>query len=44
MANNNEDNTIRRIKTILAQYDENSAQTLAKIKQALEENKTPTFR
>lgn len=37
MANNNEDNTIRRIKTILAQYDENSAQTLAKIKQALEE-------
>lgn len=35
--NNNATETICRIKTILAQYDENSAQTLAKIKQALEE-------
>ena len=35
--NNNATETIRRIKDILTQYDENSAQTLAKIKQALEE-------
>ena len=37
MTNNNATDTICRIKTILAQYDENSAKTLAKIKQALEE-------
>lgn len=37
MMNNNATETIHRIKTMLAQYDENSAQTLAKIKQALDE-------
>ena len=30
--NNNATETIRRIKDILAQYDENSEKTLAKIK------------
>lgn len=35
--NNNATETIRRIKTILAQHDENSAQTLAKIKHVMDE-------
>ena len=37
MTNDNATDTIYRIKTILAQYDENSAKTLEKIKQALNE-------
>lgn len=41
MMNNNATETICRIKTILAQYDENSAQTLAKIKQTLDEKQDP---
>ena len=35
--NNNATETIRSIKTILAQHDENSAQTLAKIKHVMDE-------
>ena len=37
MANNNATDTICRIKTILAQYDENSAKTLEKIKHVMDE-------
>lgn len=43
MANNNATDTICRIKTILAQYDENSAKTLEKIKQALNEEQCLDF-
>lgn len=43
MANNNATDMICRIKTILAQYDENSAKTLEKIKQALNEEQCPDF-
>ena len=43
MTNNNATDTICRIKTILAQYDENSAKTLEKIKQALNEEQCPDF-
>lgn len=43
MANNNATDTICRIKTILAQYDENSAKTLEKIKQALNEEQCSDF-
>lgn len=39
--NNNATNTIRRIRDILAQHDENSEKTLAKIKQALDEKQDP---
>lgn len=35
--NNNANKTVRRIKDILAQHDENSAQTLAKIKHVMDE-------
>ena len=43
MANNNATDTICRIKTILAQHDENSAKTLEKIKQALNEEQCLDF-
>ena len=41
--NNNATETIRRIKTILAQYDESSAQTLAKIKHMMDEEQKLDF-
>lgn len=43
MTNNNATDTICRIKTILAQYDENSAKTLEKIKQALNKEQCLDF-
>lgn len=43
MMNNNATETICHIKTILAQYDENSAKTIEKIKQALNEEQCLDF-